>query len=332
LTLIPGRRSGTLILFQEADIPASMINSEIPIQSMDSASFQAYRHSGKFGFHGPLLALAASVVLGFPLGYAYAYFIKWVPFIYLNVFATFGYAAIFGLVTGALMKFGRVRNNGVANVTSMLAGFIALYFAWNGHIHSVFRDAPLFVFPDEMFFAMKQLYQEGTWGFASGSPLTGVLLAIVWVVEAAIILGTAMLVAYHKVGEIPYCETSQCWLDKTKQIDRLAPFTDPAQRAAFKSGDLGPLTQAQPRAEAAVKWTRITLKHSPSCQVFHTVRLQEVTRNYDRKGNPKLAVKNLTRDLILPSEMFGLITKFEHFGEPAASSVESENQTPSAPV
>jgi hypothetical protein len=257
------------------------------------------------------------------LGYAYAYFMRWVPFIYLNIFATIGYGALFGVLTGLLMKYGRVRNNAVTTITAAVVAFIALYCAWNGHIHATFRDAPILVFPDEMLYGMKQLYRDGSWGMSAGAPVTGVLLALFWVGEAAVILGMAVFVAFRMISELPYCETSRCWLEKTKKIDTLGTFTDPAQRAAFKSGDLGPLTQAQRRPENAAQWTRIVLKHSPNCQVFNTVRLQEVTLQFDKKGNPKQSAKNLTRDLILPPDMFGLITKFENFGAPAEKPAES---------
>lgn len=284
---------------------------------MNSAAFQRYRHSGKFGAHGPLLALAFAMVAGFPLGYAYAYLTQWIPFIYFNVIATFGYGVVFGVVCGKLMKYALVRNNAIALLTGFAAGLIVLYLAWNGHVHSTFQDAPIFCSPREIYYAAQQLYEHGSWGLHSDAPLTGVLLGIVWLVEAGIIVGFCTLVSYNVVAEVPFCETTGCWLDQTKRIDTLAPFTDSAQLAAFKAGDLGPLTQAQPRPENAGKWTRILLKHSPRCQIFHTVRLQHITLEFDKKGKAKTQAKNLTGDLILPADMLGLITKFEQFGAPA---------------
>jgi uncharacterized membrane protein (Fun14 family) len=280
---------------------------------MSSATFETYRHSGKFGFQGPLLALGAAVIVGFPLGYAYAYFMKWIPFIYLNFFAAIGYGALFGFMSGKLLKFSRVRNNAVASLTSFTAGVISLYFAWNGHFHATFEGAPIFCFPNEMIAGMRQLYDQGSWGMHDGSPVTGIPLAIVWVVEACIIVGLATAIGYGMVSKVPYCETSQCWLDQVKTINTLAPFTEPAHLAALKAGDLGPLTQAKPRIPDGIEWARITLKHSPNCAVFHTVSLQNVSLSYDKKGNPKTRARDLTRDLILPPEMFPLITKFEHF-------------------
>ena len=40
---------------------------------------------------------------------------------------------------------------------------------------------------------MKYLYENGSWGigFSSSSPVTGIVLAIVWLVEAGIIIGAS---------------------------------------------------------------------------------------------------------------------------------------------
>ncbi|HWY74445.1 MAG TPA: hypothetical protein VN281_02450, partial [Verrucomicrobiae bacterium] len=231
-------------------------------QSMETESFQVYRHSGKFYAHGPFAAVVAAVVAGFPLGYAYAYFMKWIPFIYLNFLVTLGYGFFFGAVIGALMKWGKVRNTLVVLVTSLVAGFIALYFSWNGHIHSLFPDAPTICRPNVMLNGMKALYREGSWGLHGSGPVTGIPLAIVWVVEAGVILGLTTATAVGMIASTPFCENAMCWLDKKRTINTLAPFTDPAQVAAIKSGDLRPLTQARPKPTGADSWTRLTLKYS----------------------------------------------------------------------
>jgi hypothetical protein len=284
---------------------------------MNSATFQTYRHSGKFGIQGPLLAVAFAVIASIPLGYAYSYLTKWIPFIYANFLATMGYGALFGFVCGRLMRFARVRNNAVAALTGFIAGIIALYFAWNGHIHASFIGAPWLCSPGELMGGIKQLYNDGSWALQGGAPLTGVPLAVIWGIEGSVIVGFSTVLCLRMVSEIPYCEASQCWLDKVKKIDTLAPFEDSAQLASFKAGDLGPLTQARPRGELAAIWTRIVLRHSPRCQVFHTICLQQISIYRDKNGKPKQKSKSLTRDLILPAEMFGLITQFENFGKPA---------------
>ena len=113
---------------------------------MSSETFQTYRHSGKFGVHGPILAIVAAVALGWPLGIAYAYLIRWIPFIYVNFLATLGYGFVFGLMASVLLKMAKVRNNPVAWLVSLLwLASSHLYFAWSGFIRcGLIRDGPWF--------------------------------------------------------------------------------------------------------------------------------------------------------------------------------------------
>src|SRR3954467_6321705 len=114
-----------------------------------------YSHSGKFGIHGPLLAIVTGLVLGYPLGIAYAYLIKFIPFIYLNFLVTAGYAFAFGLLTAMLMKFGKVRSGPVALLTGLMVGFIAWYANWNGYVHTLAKGLPWFLGPGQIASAMK---------------------------------------------------------------------------------------------------------------------------------------------------------------------------------
>src|ERR1051326_272869 len=195
---------------------------------MSAEIYPAYRHSGKFGPHGPALALIAAAVIGFPLGFAYSYLIKWIPLIYFNFLATLGYGAVFGWISGVFMKFGRVRNTSVAVLSGLFAGVIGLYLDWNGHLHALFKGAPLLSTPEIIVGAMKALYAQGSWGLRHGGNITGIPLAIVWAIEGATIIGLAAFVPYSMLAHTPFCEESQCWLDEKKKISTLEPFTDPA--------------------------------------------------------------------------------------------------------
>jgi hypothetical protein len=281
---------------------------------MNSDSLPVYRHSGKFGIHGPLLALVVALVLGFPLGLAYAYIIKWCPLVYINFLATAGYGLLFGLIGGYFLKFGKVRNTAVAALTGILAGLIAWYFNWSGHVYALFKGAPLVSFPDMILRVMGALYDQGSWGMHRSGNITGIPLAIVWVVEAGIIIGLTAFTAVGFVSDVPFCERKQCWLDQEKKISTLRNFTDPAHLAALKVGDLAPLVRAQPKDADSSAFARLILKHSPRTQEFCTVRIENVTTTLDKNGNSKEQVEKLTSNLKVPPSTFELLAKFENFG------------------
>ena len=129
---------------------------------MNSNCHPFYSHSGKFGIHGPMLAIAAGVIVAYPLGFAYAYLIKWIPFIYLNFLITAGYGFLFGFMTSLLMKFGKVRNGVIALLCGIVVGLLGLYGSWNGHIHTLVHETPWLFTPDQVLSAMKVLLKEGS--------------------------------------------------------------------------------------------------------------------------------------------------------------------------
>ena len=296
-----------------------------------SETYQVYRHSGKFGLSGILLALAVAGAVGFPLGFVYAYAIKWIPFIYLNVLLTAGYGFVLGFVTAQVMKFSKARNVAIAALCGLLGGGVGLYLAWNGHMHSVFKDAPVFWQPAALWAGVEQLYEQGSWSFRGNDNVTGIVLGIVWAVEALIILGLSVMVPFGIVSSTPFCEQTQCWLDEEKKISTLEAFTDPAHLAAFQAFDLAPLSQAKPRAAGSDTFARLTLKHSPRCEQFCTVSVDNVTVTRNKDGNTSEKAVSLVSDLMLPKSMLALISKFEGFdqakteppaeppGEPATS-------------
>lgn len=279
---------------------------------MSADILETYRHSGKFKPTGLVLPLGAAAVLAVPLGLAYSYLIRWIPFVYVNFFATLGYGFAFGWVTVRLLKAGHVRHTALAALCGLGVGLIALYGEWSGHLHVVFDDAPWVFRPDQVWRGVQYLYAHGSWSFHR-TTVSGIPLALVWLIEAGIIVGLAVAMPFGFVGDTPYCEKTRCWLDEEKKIDTLETFTDAAQLAALKAGDLMPITQAKPKAENAAVFSRLLLKRSEKCPVFCTLRVQDITISIDKESKVSEKAENLTGDLIIPASMFELIAQFEHF-------------------
>src|SRR5262245_29920533 len=160
---------------------------------MQPMTFEKYRHSGKFGAHGPLLNVLATAAVAFPLGLVYAYATTWLPFVYLNFLITVGYGALFGVMGTALMKRCRVRNNAVAAVGALASGLVVLYFIWSAHVHVTYKGAPIFSGPGAILEAMRELYARGSWAL-KGTVVTGIPLAIVWASEALLLVGMTTVV------------------------------------------------------------------------------------------------------------------------------------------
>jgi hypothetical protein len=282
---------------------------------MSSTIHPFYSHSGKFGVHGPFLAVIAGGIVAFPLGIIYSYLIKWIPFIYLNAFITLGYGFVFGFMTAWLMKFGKVRNRPVALLTGLAVGLFAWWGSWNGCARALIgSQAPWLFTPGQMSRFIKILYEEGSWGigFSSSGSVTGIMLGIFWIVEGAAIVGVCTLVAYTAIAHTPFCELHDCWLNQKKTIDKLEAFVRPDHLEAFKAGDIAPLEESKPRIPASGRFARLTLKHSDSCHDFCTLSIANVTVAPDKKGNMKETEEELMTNLLVPKSMFDYLGKFEH--------------------
>jgi hypothetical protein len=265
--------------------------------------------------HGPLLAVVAGGVAAFPLGLAYSYLVKWIPFIYLNFLITAGYGFVFGWMTLHLLKLGKVRNGPIALLAGFAVGLLAWWGSWNGCAHALIGSkAPWLLTPSQMEMFVKILYKEGSWGigFSSSTPVSGILLGIFWLVEGAVIVGLSTIIAYGSIASMPFCELHDCWLNEEKKIDKLDAFVQPDHIAAFQAGDIAPLEEARPRVPASGRFARLTLKHSDSCHDFCTLSIANVTVASDKNGNPKETEHEIMSNLLVPKSMFDYLNGFEH--------------------
>ncbi|MFT3829251.1 MAG: hypothetical protein QM691_06030 [Opitutaceae bacterium] len=297
---------------------------------MELGPLRPYSHSGKFGLHALLLVPLTGAALGWPLGLAYAYLIKWIPFVYLNVLLTLGYGLVLGVAVGWVLKRCRVRNQPVAAALAVVVGLAANYFQWSGHVHALLDGAPLLSPPGVIRSVMGFLYEHGSWSLRHGGNVTGWFLGGVWIAEALTILVVVTFLGTAPVRDEPYCEKNGCWLDEQTKYETLAAFTDAQQLAVLKAGDIAPVIDARSREAGSPVFARLLLKHSPRCGEFFTLRVENVTRTTNKKGEVKEDVTALTRDLVLPSELRPLIERFASLAPTSAVVGDSPSPAPSA--
>lgn len=299
---------------------------------METGTLRPYRHSGKFAPSALIVLPLAAVLLGWPLGFAYGYLIKWIPFVYLNILITGCYGLALGLASDWLLRKCHVRNVGMAYLLAFLVGVLANYFQWNGHVNALFEQAPLVCRPRGIWGAMQFLYEHGSWsvGKYSKGNVTGLMLAGVWLAEAAGIMVAVVYFGTDSARTMPYCEKNRVWLDESKKYDTLAFFDDPAQLAALAAGDIVPLIESPRREEGAPSFARLTLRHSPKCDEFFTLMVENVFRSTNKKGEVEENTKALTPNLILPCSMRELVERFVS-DSPAPDAGSSSNEPPPPP-
>jgi len=297
-------------------------------------SIRPYRHSGRFPASGVATILGLGAIGGFLLGFVYEEVnrrISLLPDIMLFV-PPLVYGGIFAWGTAVLLKQFRVRHVQVATATALLVGLFAVYGQWNAHVRAFIPDAPLLVSPAEFWRVFARLYDEGSWTIEeSGRLARGPFVALVWMAEAGFILFPVLKWPPELIRRTPYSEESQCWLDQEKSFDTLAEIFELDALAALRAGDITPLLHAKPRKRYSRKFARITLRYSPLCDRFCTLRVENIALKDDESKwvdpDPKRHMKErktaLTPELALPHAMRELV---EQLAAPVVSTATPADQ------
>ena len=261
-----------------------------------------YRPSGRFSILGLLMMLVLGGASGVALGAAYGFLTFYNPFVYVNFLATVFFGACMGLAAAVGIKHGKVRSRFVATVTGMAVGGVGLYASWvfwtYAFLTSVDQSAWV-VDPLGLWYVISQVAEVGIWGILDFTP-TGLLLYLVWGIEAFLIVGTCAIVCTIHADE-PFCEQCGRWAENVYKGLRLGPSRDPdALRTQLEAGIVTRLGELRPPAMAAR--TDVSLSACPSCQKIGFLTVEPVEISMDRKGNENESKQTLVQNLVLEAD------------------------------
>lgn len=176
-----------------------------------------YKPSGKVNSIS-ILYLLLAIFIAIPiLDFIYTYAILYIPIIYLNFLCVAGVAFALGFIANFVIGMGKVRNILVAILFGLLVGIAGLYVSWIIWLSHHF-ETPYMTFVTDfeaLINAVGYANQQGTWGIGrSGGSVDGVMLTIVWIIEAIAMVGFPVFFAYSKAGE-PFIENDDSWAEVT---------------------------------------------------------------------------------------------------------------------
>lgn len=275
-----------------------------------AAAAHLYEQSGKVGFLGLVAGVGTTLVLGPVLGGIYAAAIAYIPFIYVNVLLTLLFGAATGFAITFAMKMGKVRNTWVMVGGAFLGTCFVHYVGWMIWMAVMcFRSdipVPFFeiVFPITFLMMVVELSEVGAWSIgSSGTAVTGVFLWIVWGLEALIVFGTSLAVAFFTADSEPFCEECETWCDPHDDVLRLSGQIDGGQIGArLMSSDLGVLSQATRAHPQVLEWNQVDLCRCRSCGKTNTLTLSHVHVTFDKKGNKQVHKRALVNRMLLTPE------------------------------
>lgn len=299
-----------------------------------------YRHSGRFTAGGLLLGLVGGSVASIVLAIPYAYITLWVPLIYINGLTVLAYGAAVGWITGYLLQRGKVRSVPLALTVGFLVALAALYGAWvfwfsalgqkSGRVG--FLQAFYAVLRPRIFLeVMEAIYLEGTWKLnrSSGS-VKGVMLGIVWLIEAGAILSTALYFVRQFVNKLPFCEHCDRW-GISKPLVKVALIDPDELRQRMEAHDFAFLQTLGPGAPRS--WCEVSLEGCPDCDTTQTLCLNSTSITLNSKGEEKRTTERVVHRLRLTPEQVVEVAALAatiEAGPPAAGASAPPAEAPAA--
>lgn len=253
------------------------------------ARLAPYVSSGRTPILGLLAGLAAGGLVAVVLSVIYAYGTIYIPIVQLEFLLTAGFGAAVGATTSGVMHRFKVRSRFVIVASAVLLGIFGWAFSWLPWLSATFSRMGLEMSLDPWWLAagIVAIYENGTWSIGSSSTtaVSGVMLGIVWVAEAATIIGLSTVVGAAMSADRVFCEKCESWC--TVLPDRaLYDFLAGAQlkRALVEEADLSAL-DTTPRPSAPDRWLSLKLGFCPGCGETNVIAVDDVKQTVDNKGN-----------------------------------------------
>lgn len=208
-----------------------------------------YKPSNKFNIAGFLLIILAVAGAGCLLSVIYLKINQINPIVYLTILLTCGFGALIGLIANLIIKKFKIRNPGMAILAVLIGALLFTYFKWALYISWDNQDikdelskhsstynkfylpqypnadktfTEVLTSPSLLLEEIKDVNEEGRWSYSSSrssssskTPVKGIPLAIVWIVEAAVLIVIPAGMAYSKAKH-PYSETDDDWMPEYK--------------------------------------------------------------------------------------------------------------------
>ena len=273
-------------------------------------SEQYYHSSGKAPVSGVVLSLMGGAAAGFVLAAIYAYFIIFVPFIYVRVLGTVGLGFGVGWATGYALGLGKIRNMKAVYGIIGAVSLITLYSAWVMWIYGLLdREGEIVSFwavalqPWVVWDIMRSLNATGVWSL-KGAEVSGVVLWVIWGIEALIILGFIFVTGVKAIRGVPFCEACLKWSLRDPAVLELSGSGTPELLSRVRAKDYAFLRAATRRRGDDINWVRFDVYRCDQCSQLNVLKLNEVTFTIDNRGETSekssIILDNL---LISPSEL-----------------------------
>lgn len=280
---------------------------------------ETYRHSGVVPLGGALLTTLVGLIATALYGVIYTFAVVWIPFIYVTFLLTLGFGFLIGLTVGGLATFGRIRNTFVLGAIALLMALFGIYVEWGTSPLALgMQEIGILGFlPDVMWWFVQYLYQNGSWRLFGDDNVSGIPLAIIWLIEAGTIIFIAVTVAIGKIGDQAFCEQCNAWIQNEEGVQAFR--ADESDLESIVSGNLVRLSDLTRADGSEMAVIRLDLACCMQCDTNNFLTLQAVQVTVDDDGNVKEEKTSIVEHLAVHKNQ---IEAIRHAGKEPAMSAE----------
>ncbi|MGJ8678310.1 MAG: CRISPR-associated protein Cas5 [Akkermansiaceae bacterium] len=267
-----------------------------------------YKPSQKCPPRSTLLGILAVLVVSPIAAGLYALAIFYCPFIYINFFLTLGLGFVVGGAVGKGVYIGKMRNPKVAGIMGILSGLFAVYAQWSVWIFIATGFTVLPILPQDILYVIQMIAEEGAWEIFGMAP-TGIMLYLIWLIEAVAIVIISTLTA-TSISDGIFCEVCDRWVGEDEELStrRFAygddeKFLDSVIKGAL-AGDVLKLNSLTTAEDGSNEYLLLEIFSCNSCEIVSFLSLCNVKISFNDQGEPQAAKDYIiTKMLLKPDEI-----------------------------
>jgi hypothetical protein len=305
-----------------------------------SVSATYYVRSGRVGMRAPLYVIFAGSLSVVVLAALYAVVIHYNPFAYFSFLATLIFGAMIGLAGSTAAQAGHSRSTPFDLLAALALAAFGLWASWliwialrleegtqiawqlAGEGFAQWREF-LFWLAEHTHLTLSRHAGAGT----PSQPASQTELFLLWGVEAALIILTALFSAWAAGKDRVYSERCGKWAQSALKCELEGPAMAPeAMRTALEQGRFAlleqyvPVDAQAPRLASEWKTFELELLAEADDPALRILNLSALDNKLDAKGKHKKTEQSVVTNLLLPLTVYeALLERLRSAAESAPS-------------
>lgn len=249
--------------------------------------FQLSGHAGK-AWLLPVVGIAAAA--------ASAFVYAWID-VYSPIGGYISILFVLLLAAGAVLPVAlagrvlKVRSVMQLRIAGAVSGLAALYFAWAFFAWVLLlkggaEDAPSAWFwvqtPAAIWRFANAVAENGWYTIGHSLTPTGIVIWILWGIEAAIVVGAGIVLAPGRILGRGFCEDCEQWMADEEAV--MVPADEGAPAKALRNHGLGGIQEVTAPSARAARWLRISRQRCPQCRAQAVFSAEDVKMVKTDKG------------------------------------------------